>query len=101
MAELAPGIDRSPDKQGGEPCVAGARVPVRRIGHLADAEGFSPAAITERLDRSLSDVHRALAYYYDHLDEMEDYDARDRERARRAADTESFTDARDRLAGDS
>lgn len=102
MAELAAGIDRHPDKQGDEPCVAGTRVPVRRIGHLADEAGRSPDVIAERFDLTVSDVHRALAYYYDHPDEMATYTERDRERARGAStESESFAAARDRLAGDS
>lgn len=101
MAELAPGIDRDPEKQGGEPCVAGTRVPVRRIGQLVDTDGFAPADIADRYDLSLGDVHRALAYYYDHPDEMAGYDERDRELASLAAESDSFREARERLAGDS
>lgn len=97
MPELVPGIDRESDKQGGEPCVAGTRVPVRRIGHLDEREGTDPGEIAERYDLSLSDVHRALAYYYDHPEEMERYDRRDRERKRRDEEAESFEDARERL----
>lgn len=102
MAELTPGIDRDPDKQGGEPCVAGTRVPVRRVGDLAEEAGLVPDEIADRFDLTLGDVHRALAYYYDHSDEMAAFAERDRERADRAtAESESFAEARDRLAGDS
>lgn len=97
MAELAPGIVRDPDTQGGEPCVAGTRIPVRRIGHLAERADLTPAAIAERFELSLSDVHRALAYYYDHPDEMDAHDRRDEELERRANDAEPFAEARDRL----
>ena len=97
MPELAPGIDEDPDKQGGEPCVAGTRVPVRRIGHLADQE-IGPVEIADRFDLPVSDVHRALAYYHDHPDEMARYDRRDRSPEQSAGDgTETFEAARDRL----
>lgn len=78
-------------------------MPVRRIGHLVDREGFAPIEVAERYDISLSDVHRALAYYYDHLDEMKQYDQRDRGRDpdETMADTETFEEARDRLQQDS
>lgn len=101
MPELAPGIDRHPDKYGGEPCVAGTRVPVRRIGHLGDEDGIEPAEIAERFDLTLGDVHRALAFYHDHPEEMDRYERRDRERERNADESESLATARDRLLGDS
>lgn len=100
MPELAPGIDQSAGKQGGEPCIAGTRVPVRRVGHLAEQVGVDPTDIADRFDVSLADVHRALAYYYDHADEMAAYDRRDRRLERGAEDAESVEDARDRLADD-
>jgi len=40
---------------------------------LYDQMGLSPAQIVEELPTiSLSDVHSALAYYYDHVDEIQD-----------------------------
>lgn len=99
MPEPAPGIDRRPDEYGGEPCVAGTRVQVRRIGRLRDRDGIDPAEIAERFDRTLGDVHRALAYRYDHPGEMGDYERRDREQ--NVEEAESLSSARDRLQGDS
>lgn len=104
MAELAPGVDHDPDKQGGEPCVAGTRIPVRLVGHLVDRHETDPAAPADRYGIPLSDVHRALAYYYDHPDEMEEYDQRDRTLERRADGTveaETLEEARRRLENDS
>lgn len=103
MPEVVPGIDRDPDKQGGEPCVAGTRVPVRRVGHLVERRGDDPTEVAERYGISLGDVHRALAYYYDHPDEMQRYDRRDRDRApdETTTDAETFEEARDRLQQDS
>lgn len=97
MAERATGIDHNPDKQGGEPCISGTRIPVRRIGHLVEHEDFSPQEVADHYDISISDVHRGLAYYYDHPDEMQEYDQRDREREHQASDAETLSDARDRL----
>lgn len=100
MAELATGIDQDPEKQGGEPCIADTRIPVRRVGHLVEREAYSPQEVAEHYDIRLSDVYRALAYYYDHPDEMETYDQRDRDRERQAADSETLSEARGRLQND-
>jgi uncharacterized protein (DUF433 family) len=103
MPDLATGIEQDSEKQGGEPCVAGTRVPVRRVGHLVEREEYSPVAAAARYEISVSDVHRALAYYYDHPDEMDRYDRRERDVERRADETtvEAFDAARDRLQRDS
>lgn len=102
MPDLATGIDRNSETQGGEPCIAGTRVPVRRVGHLIEREEFSPTETAERYEISVSDVHRALAYYYDHPDEMDRYDQRERDVEHRADETtvETFDAARDRLQRD-
>lgn len=102
MADPATGIDRDSGKQGGEPCVAGTRVPVRRIGDLVEREGWSPTETAERYDLSVSDVHHALAYYHDHLDEMDRYDRREREAEAGSVGPgfEAFDAARDRLRTD-
>ncbi|MFL9708781.1 DUF433 domain-containing protein [Aeromonas veronii] len=101
MPEVATGIDHDPNKQGGEPCVAGTRVPVRRVGHLVDRHEATLAEAAEQYGISLSDVHRALAYYYDHPDEMAQYDQRDSTFENRATDAEPFEAARDRLRRES
>lgn len=99
MPDLATGIDHDSEKQGGEPCVAGTRVPVRRVGQLVEREEYSPTEAAERYEISVSDVHRALAYYYDHPDEMDRYDRRERDVENRADETivETLDAARDRL----
>jgi uncharacterized protein (DUF433 family) len=59
--------------------VRGTKISIKRIigRHL---EGFSPAEIAEDYERlSVSAVHAALAFYYEHqaeLDEEEEADAR-------------------------
>lgn len=103
MPEFAAGVDRDPDKQGGEPCVARTRVPVRRVGRLVEQHGRTPAEAAAHYELSVSDVHRALAYYHDHPEEMARYDRRDGEleHKSRADDVETFKSARNRLRGDS
>lgn len=100
MAELATGIDQDPEKQGGEPCIADTRIPVRRVGHLVERDDRSPQEVADHYDVGLGDVHRALAYYYDHPDEMEHYDRRDRVREGRGEDVETPGEVRERLRDD-
>lgn len=99
MAEVVHGIETDPDRRGGEPTVAGTRVPVRLIGHLVERTGASPADAADRYDLSLPDVHRALAYYYDNPDEMERWDRRDDELEARSleADAETVDEVIDRV----
>ena len=57
------------DVLGGEPRIAGTRVGVLDVYELA-AGGHAPADVADQLDRTLGEVHAALAYYYEHPDEM-------------------------------
>jgi uncharacterized protein (DUF433 family) len=102
MPDLATGIDHDAEKQGGEPCIAGTRIPVRRVGHLVEREEYSPSETAEYYEISISDIHRALAYYYDHPDEMDRYDRRERDVENHANETtiETFDEARNRLRRD-
>lgn len=74
-------ITRTPSVCGGKPCIAGHRVRVidvvlrhERLGQSADE------IVNEFPGISLADVYAALAYYYDHRDEMEAELSRDEER---------------------
>lgn len=63
-----------------EPHIAGRRISVLRIYDLVKSSGDSPEAVADTFDLDLADVYRALAYYYDHPDEMRAI-REDRERA--------------------
>lgn len=56
-----------------EPHVAGRRISVIQIHDLVCGRGDSPADVAETFDLDVADVYHALAFYYDHLDEMERY----------------------------
>lgn len=104
VTELATGIDREPGKQGGEPCIAGTRVPVRRVGQLVDRHGAAPVTVADRYGRSLGEVHRALAYYYDRPELMAEHDRRDRNWESQfddATDVEMYDDTLERLQHES
>lgn len=55
---------------GGKARIAGRRVSVYQIGEMYTVGGDSPEEIADQLSLSLADVHAALAYYFDHPDEM-------------------------------
>jgi len=55
----------------GAPTVEGTGIRVRDIAVAYEHSGYDPDEITQLYpDLSLGDVHRALAYYYDHVDEF-------------------------------
>lgn len=55
---------------GGAPRIEGRRIGVHHIAHRVIDAGEPPARVAAEYDIDLADVHRALAYYYDHPDEM-------------------------------
>ncbi len=79
-------ITSNPNVRGGRPVVRGTTIPVAdiaivKIYHRQDADGLA-----EWFDLSLAQVYAALAYYYEHQDEI-DADIRvRREEARQMKD---------------
>ena len=64
-------IVQKPRICGGFPHIAGTRIRVMDVVAL-HKRGLSPAEILDSYDHlSLAQVHSALAYYYDHEDEIE------------------------------
>lgn len=65
----------------GDPRVDGTRIAVGHVYELVVDGNHPPADVADQLDLSLGDVYEALAYYYNHPNEMreierEDADAR-------------------------
>jgi uncharacterized protein (DUF433 family) len=59
------------DDQGPRPVVAGTRIKVSQIASEYDHLGMTPDQIVEAHPHlSLADIHAALAYYYDHRDQI-------------------------------
>jgi uncharacterized protein (DUF433 family) len=53
----------------GAPTIEGTGIRVKDVAVAYEHSGYDPDEITQLYpDLSLSDVHRALAYYYDHVD---------------------------------
>lgn len=58
---------------GGKPRLDGRRVSVLQVAELVADCGDDPVDVADQLDLSLAEVHEALAYYYDNVDEMKTY----------------------------
>lgn len=54
-----------------EPHIAGRRISVLRIYDLVKAGEDSPETVADTFDLDLADIYHALAYYYDHPDDMQ------------------------------
>ncbi|WP_295881873.1 DUF433 domain-containing protein [uncultured Thiohalocapsa sp.] len=66
-----PHIAISPGTAGGQPHIEGRRVKVRDVAFQHEYLGRAVDEIATELDLTLAEVHAALAYYFDHRDEIE------------------------------
>jgi uncharacterized protein (DUF433 family) len=58
---------------GGKPRIAGTRIKVAHVATWYERMGLSPDEIVSKWPHlTLSDVHAALAYYYDHRQQIDD-----------------------------
>lgn len=82
---------------GGQPRIEGRRISVLQIVEWIHEEGMQPETVATEFDLDLADVYRALAYYYDNIDEMDRWrtrrDERRRESRKRQPSPESFFEA--------
>lgn len=65
---------------GGQPRLDGHRISVLQIVEWVLEEGIDPESVSSEFDVELADVYRALAYYYDNIEEMNEWRERRRER---------------------
>lgn len=64
-------ITKTPDVYGGKACIAGHRIRVMDIVIWHEDLGMTPDEIVAAYPKlSLSDVHAALAYYFDNVEEI-------------------------------
>ena len=68
----------TPGVCGGKPRIAGRRITVASIAIWHERLGKSPDEIATEYDLTLADVHAALAYYFDHRAEIEEWIAESR-----------------------
>ena len=64
-------IEVTPDVVGGRPHIAGRRITVQNIAIWHEYMGLNADEIAAEHDLSLADVYAALAYYFDHREDIE------------------------------
>lgn len=64
-------IELTPDTAGGRPRIRGRRITVQDIAIWHERLGKSADEIASEYDLTLADVHAALAYYFDHREEID------------------------------
>ena len=64
-------IEVTPGVAGGKPRIAGHRITVQNIVIWHERVGKSVDEISAEYDLTLADVYAALAYYFDHRDEID------------------------------
>jgi len=64
-------IEISPGVAGGKPHIAGRRITVQNIVIWHERLGISADEIAAENDLTLADIHAALAYYFDHRQELD------------------------------
>lgn len=70
-----PHIERTPGVRAGKACIAGTRIAVVDVA-IAHQQGLTPEQIQTYFSSrplTLAEVHSALAYHYDHPEELEEY----------------------------
>jgi uncharacterized protein (DUF433 family) len=65
-------IEKSPGVAGGKPRIAGRRITVQNIVVWHERMGKSVDEISAEYDLSIADIHAALAYYFDHREEIDE-----------------------------
>ena len=74
-------ITKTPGVCGGRTCIAGHRVRVLDIVAWHEHQGMTPDDIVSHVpSMTLADVHAALAYYFDHMAEIQEEMRTERER---------------------
>ncbi len=64
-------IELTPDTAGDRPRIRGRRITVQDIAIWHERLGKSADEIASEYDLTLADVHAALAYYFDHREEID------------------------------
>jgi uncharacterized protein (DUF433 family) len=64
-------IQSTPETAGGKPRIRGRRITVQDIALWHERCGKSADEIAAEYDLTLADVYAALAYYFDHREEMD------------------------------
>lgn len=71
MDTMSGHITITPGVAGGKPRISGRRITVQDIMFWHERLGIGADEIATEYDLSLADVYAALAYYYDHREEID------------------------------
>ncbi|MEQ9354444.1 DUF433 domain-containing protein [Coleofasciculus chthonoplastes] len=72
VAVISEHIEITPGVCGGKPRIAGHRIRVQDVVIWHEHKGMSPDEIVSRYPTiTLSDVYSALAYYHDHIEDIQ------------------------------
>ncbi|MBE9129201.1 MULTISPECIES: DUF433 domain-containing protein [unclassified Coleofasciculus] len=72
VAVISEHIEITPGVCGGKPRIAGHRIRVQDVVIWHEYKGMSPDEIVSRYPTiTLSDVYAALAYYHDHIEDIQ------------------------------
>jgi uncharacterized protein (DUF433 family) len=71
MPILEQHIETTPGLVGGKPHITGRRITVQNIAIWHEYMGLSADEIAAEHELSLADVYAALAYYFDHREDIE------------------------------
>jgi uncharacterized protein (DUF433 family) len=86
LAVIREHIEATPGTCGGRPRIAGHRIRVMDIVVLHEQLGLTPDEIVSTYPSlTLADIHAALAYYFDHREEIQRDLAEDRQLAAETA----------------
>jgi uncharacterized protein (DUF433 family) len=75
---------------GGQPRIAERRISVVQIVEWVQEEGMDPETVAAEFDLELASIYRALAYYYENVEELSTY-REQRESRRRESRAEQPT----------
>lgn len=65
-----PCIVKTPGICGGAPRLDGHRIRVSHVAAMSELQGLTPDEIAQAYQLTLAEIHAALTYYFDHLDEF-------------------------------
>jgi uncharacterized protein (DUF433 family) len=78
---------------GGQPRIAGRRISVLQIVEWIHEEGMDPEEVAAEFTLDMADIYRALAYYYDNIEEMSELRDRRERRIRESRDRQPTPDS--------
>ena len=63
-------IEKRPEVCGGKACLKGHRIRVQDVVAMSEVQGRDPDEIADMYQLSLAQVHAALTYYFENMDEI-------------------------------